>query len=170
MAEPGRLSGLDRQADGDADVVEGPILLIEDDHDIRETMVEAMADEGLSVVTAENGLDALSALREATPRPSLIVLDLMMPIMDGYEFLVEREKEPALAAIPLVVITAGHQVMRHRLGDAPVVWKPIDLSLFLGVLDELRERKGAPVPRAPGAPLGRSLAASEVDHQARKSA
>jgi CheY-like chemotaxis protein len=122
---------------------DGPILLVEDDRDIREILAETLADHGFEVVTAGNGLEALTLIRSATERPSVILLDLMMPVMDGYAFLDERRRDGTLGAIPVAIVTAGHTVDLSRIGDdIPVLPKPIDLPRLLGALKDLR-RKGA---------------------------
>jgi two-component system, chemotaxis family, chemotaxis protein CheY len=116
----------------------GPVLIVDDDLDIREILTDILEDRGFAVITAANGLEALTLVRNMTAPPSVILLDLMMPVMDGYGFLEERSKDPALAAIPLAIVTAGHGVDRNRLGDgAPVVPKPFDLPQLLRVLHHL---------------------------------
>src|SRR5689334_12220239 len=97
-----------------------PILIVDDDLDVREALAETLEDRGFNVVTAENGHDALRLLRTTNVRPSVILLDLMMPIMDGYTFLEEQRKDPALA-IPVAIITAAHGVDRSRAGDHPPI-------------------------------------------------
>ena len=81
------------------------ILVVDDDADIRHSLTEILVDEGYAALTAGNGSEALSLIRANHP-PSLIVLDLMMPIMDGYEFLAEQQRDGELAHIPVVVVTA----------------------------------------------------------------
>jgi len=116
----------------------GPVLIVDDDLDIREALAETLKDRGFDVITAANGLEALKLIRRMTTHPSVILLDLMMPVMDGYGFLEECRKDPALASIPLAIVTAGHGVDRSRLGKgAPIVPKPFDVSQLLGVLHEL---------------------------------
>src|SRR5687768_15357853 len=107
---------------------EGPILIVDDDLDIRETLTEILEDRGFDVITAANGLEALNLIRSAEAAPSVILLDLMMPVMDGYGFLEEYRRAPALASIPVVVVTAGHRVDRSLLGSAALVPKPIDVQ------------------------------------------
>ena len=120
-----------------------PILLVEDDLDVREALSDTLEDQGFEVVTAENGLDALRLLGQMAVHPSVILLDLMMPIMDGYGFLAARKCDPTLASIPVAIITAGHGVDRARLGDSPpVVAKPIRIPYLLSVLRRLQG--GAP--------------------------
>lgn len=83
------------------------VLIIEDDSEIRELLAELLRLEGCSIDTAENGRIALALLERPSERPDAIILDLMMPVMDGYEFLKAREKIPALAAIPVAVISGA---------------------------------------------------------------
>jgi signal transduction histidine kinase/DNA-binding response OmpR family regulator len=80
------------------------VLLVDDNPEVRDVLRRAFEQEGWSVAEAVNGSDALERLAEATP--SLILLDLMMPVMDGFEFVMHARKEPAWRAIPIVVVTA----------------------------------------------------------------
>jgi CheY-like chemotaxis protein len=122
------------------------ILIVDDDTDIRETLAEFLEDRGFTTVTAANGLEALTLLRSAAARPSVIVLDLMMPVMDGYGFLEERKRDPALTSIPVAVITASHGVDQNRLGNgASVIAKPIDVTKLVDVL----QRLSSSAPSAP---------------------
>ena len=93
------------------------VLIVDDDVDIREILAETLAETGFEVRTACNGLEALAAVRCMKVRPAVILLDLMMPIMDGYGFLEQRERDPALASIPIAIVTAGYGVDRERLGS-----------------------------------------------------
>jgi CheY-like chemotaxis protein len=114
------------------------VLIVDDDLDIREVLAETLEGRGFEVATAANGLDALTVLRRMPVRPSVILLDLMMPIMDGYAFLERRRTDPVLASIPLAIVTAGHGVDRDRLGDDfDIVKKPFDVPLLVGVLRTL---------------------------------
>src|SRR4051794_36894212 len=81
------------------------ILIVEDDEAIRETMQLALEMRGYGVITAGNGKEGLDALT-AKQRPCLILLDLMMPVMDGWGFLGEIEQDPSLGRIPVVVVPA----------------------------------------------------------------
>jgi CheY-like chemotaxis protein len=117
----------------------GPVLLVDDDLDIREILPETLADLGFDVVTAANGLEALRMVGQMSVRPSVILLDLMMPVMDGYGFLEERTKKPELASIPVAIITASHGVDQARIGDhAPIVRKPFNMPHLVNVLHQLR--------------------------------
>ena len=81
------------------------VLVVDDDRDIRETLQELIQDEGYEVLTARHGAEALERLRDH--RPGLIVLDLFMPVMDSAEFRRRQLADPALAQIPVVVISAA---------------------------------------------------------------
>jgi len=118
---------------------DGPILIVEDDVDIREILAEALEDKGFDVMTAANGLEALSVLGAAPALPSVILLDLMMPVMDGYAFLEERWKNIALRSIPIALFTAGRNVDGTRLGNGiAIVPKPINLAVLVDTLQKLR--------------------------------
>jgi CheY-like chemotaxis protein len=118
-----------------------PILLVEDDPDIRELFAETLRQAGVQVATAENGFEALRLLRESSFVPSGILLDLMMPVMDGYAFLFERRKDPILASIPVAVVTAAPRVNLAQVGPGvEIVPKPIDAPRLLSVVNGLRER------------------------------
>ncbi len=114
------------------------ILIVDDDADIRETLSEVLQDEGFRVVTAANGFEALIVLR-GSQAPSMVLLDLMMPVMDGFRFLEERKKDPALASVPVAVITASGniEVDKARLERIPVVRKPFELPQLMTVLEHL---------------------------------
>jgi CheY-like chemotaxis protein len=114
------------------------VLIVDDDVDIREVLAETLAEVGYGITTACNGREALAALRRMNLRPTVILLDLMMPIMDGYGFLQQRRMDPALASIPLAIVTAGHGIDRERLGDdLPILRKPFDVPELLGMVDIL---------------------------------
>lgn len=85
------------------------ILLAEDDEDLREAMVETLSDAGYTVEAVGNGRDALEWLEDTDHPPKLILLDLMMPIMDGWQFLEKREKAPKAASVPVVVLSASER-------------------------------------------------------------
>ncbi len=120
------------------------ILVVDDDVQDRETLVEVLEGRGFAVNTASNGLEALRLVQKATTPFMVILLDLMMPIMDGYEFLDERRKDTRLASIPVIVVTAGYGIDRIRLGDAPVIPKPIVVPRLMSTLGELRAAEARP--------------------------
>ena len=121
-----------------------PILLVDDDPDIREALAETLEHQGFRVITARNGQDALNVLRGMVVAPSVILLDLMMPVMDGYGFVAALRAEPALAALPVVIVSASHQVDRGRLSEpSAVVGKPIRVPQLLRMLRDLGSADGA---------------------------
>src|SRR5882724_6348202 len=82
------------------------ILIVEDETDIRFIVTEILADEGYAVAGVANGLEALTYLRQHDDQPCLILLDLGMPVMSGWEFRAEQQRDPALATIPVIVMSA----------------------------------------------------------------
>ena len=108
------------------------ILLAEDDEDLRDAMIDTLNDAGYRVAAVANGLDALEWLRSAEQPPALILLDLMMPIMDGWRFREEQLREPKVASIPVVVLSA----MRNAVGSQGVEYleKPVKLQPLLAVV------------------------------------
>jgi CheY-like chemotaxis protein len=82
-----------------------PVLVVDDDKDIRETLQELLEDEGYVVFTARNGGEALERVRAG--QPGLVVLDLFMPVMDGAEFRRRQLADPEIALVPVVVVSAA---------------------------------------------------------------
>jgi CheY-like chemotaxis protein len=101
-------------------------MIVEDDHLIREAIAEALGEEGFEVVEAANGREALDALHRE--RASLVLLDLMMPIMDGWQFREEQLRDPELSDIPVVVLSA---LQDDRLHVQRHFTKPCDLDELL---------------------------------------
>jgi CheY-like chemotaxis protein len=107
------------------------VLVVDDDQAIREVIAEVLRDEGYEVVCAENGVQALDALRK-NRRPDLVLLDLMMPVMSGWEVLEEIQADDQLARIPVVVVSAMNAPgVREHLA------KPIDLDRLLDTVGRL---------------------------------
>lgn len=106
------------------------ILVVEDDRDIREALRQALEVEGYTVSVAENGVVGLALLALA-PRPCLVLLDLMMPVMNGLEFLRELRQDEVLATIPVVMVTAYGELAAEARGAVGLVKKPIDLDVLL---------------------------------------
>ena len=114
------------------------VLVVDDDEGIREAMGAVLVDEGHAVVTASNGSEALERLRRGL-RPELILLDLMMPVMDGRQFRAEQLADPTLRTIPVVVITAGGDMgPQAEMGVQAWLEKPIELDRLL---EEIRKRR-----------------------------
>ena len=110
---------------------EGRVLVVDDEPMIRETLGQVLADEGYAVDVAIDGNDALARVRAA--RPDAILLDLLMPGMNGRQFLQELRAEPAYAEIPVLIMTAVHglNVNLATLGASEVVEKPFDAEDLL---------------------------------------
>jgi CheY-like chemotaxis protein len=110
------------------------ILIVEDDQDIRESLAQLLTEEGYGVLLACNGQEALDVLQSTENNlPGLILLDLMMPIKDGYEFRMEQKRHQKFGHIPAVVMTAASYLKgTEKLLDIPrVIRKPIDLDDLL---------------------------------------
>jgi CheY-like chemotaxis protein len=112
-----------------------PVLVVEDDRDIREVMVEILESAGYAVSSASDGAEALAYLKAGT-RPCIIVLDLMMPVMDGWTFSQEKQKDPELAAIPVLVVSAvGRQDPRNVSMNAVAhLSKPLNVEKLMAAL------------------------------------
>ena len=106
------------------------LLLIEDDPDVSVTLAGLLAGFGYTVNHARDGQKALALLRSGE-RPRLILLDLMMPNMDGYRFRTAQLEEPELAGIPTIVITADGRANKDKLGVAACFRKPFDVEALL---------------------------------------
>lgn len=110
-----------------------PILIVEDDADLREMMAQLLTLEGYRAETVANGRDALEYLHRGDP-PDLILLDLMMPIMDGWEFRRRQREDPALANVPVVVLSALDQTRAADLGGTAFLKKPLDFDRLLDLV------------------------------------
>ena len=106
------------------------LLLVEDDSSIRFALSDMLTDEGFDVTTVVNGRDALDELRQAAP-PDVILLDLMMPVMDGWEFRVEQRADPLLAGIPLLAMSADLSAKARAIAADGYIRKPIDFPELL---------------------------------------
>jgi CheY-like chemotaxis protein len=102
------------------------VLVVEDDTEIREALIDILEDNGCEAVGAVNGARALSWLRSTRELPCIILLDLMMPVMDGQAFREAQLQDPALAHIPVVVVSAYRDVERdaEKLQAASFIKKP----------------------------------------------
>ena len=119
--------------------VEHGILVVDDDDDIRETLADFLRDEGYTVLTARNGLDALAILRSTDLHLCVILLDLMMPVMNGFQFLAEYRRDPALPVVAVTVITANGSLgpAERAALQVPVLTKPVPLQKLLDVVGSL---------------------------------
>jgi CheY-like chemotaxis protein len=112
------------------------VLLIEDDPDIREAIGDVLSEEGYTVAMADTGQQGLHCLRGADPLPDVILLDLMMPVMDGWMFRQEQKREPAWDAIPVIVLSAAGNARERAesIGAAGCLRKPLDIDELLALL------------------------------------
>ena len=112
------------------------ILIVEDEHNIRAVLTEILEDEGYAVASVPNGLEALVFLQEH--RPQLILLDLGMPVMTGWEFCEQQQRDPALADIPVIVMSATPHLDQTAaaLHAADCLDKPIELNTLLGMVEQ----------------------------------
>jgi CheY-like chemotaxis protein len=120
--EPDRSGGPDRKV----------VLVVDDEQGLLEVMRFTLEGEGFAVETARNGAEALEQLRTGV-RPALVLLDLMMPVMSGWEFLDEVARFPLQQPLPIVVLTAGG--MQGVPGAVEVLRKPYDLGILLEAVD-----------------------------------
>lgn len=108
-----------------------PVLVVDDDADMRHMTETVLAHAGIRTVCAVNGQEALETARSV--RPSVILLDLMMPVMDGYEFRARQLKDPVLRRIPVICVTAASPLASDtkKLQVDACVHKPIDWEELL---------------------------------------
>ena len=115
----------------------GTVLVVEDDLDIREVMRMVLEASGYTVLEASEGAEALSVVREC--RPCVILLDLMMPGMDGFQFREAQLQDPAIATIRVIILSGGGGIPEKaaKLGAAGYLVKPTDLQRMLALMAEL---------------------------------
>ena len=107
------------------------ILVVEDDRDIQTVVVQLLESEGFETICANNGREALQVLKDDTQNlPDLIILDLMMPIMDGFEFREEQKRDPRIANVPIVIMSADGNVepKKHKIDAKAYIKKPLDID------------------------------------------
>jgi len=119
---------------------QGAILIVDDDSDVRNALSELLEEEGFSVEAAQNGREALARLRTGKVHPAVILLDLMMPGMDGWDFRSEQMRDPRLASVPVVIVSASgfsRESIRTQFRPAAYVEKPIEKDVLLEAIREL---------------------------------
>jgi CheY-like chemotaxis protein len=116
---------------GDDEREEPKILVVEDDEDARDAMVALLQLKGYRAVPASNGREALDYLDQAPP-PDLIILDLWMPVMDGWQFRSEQMKNPRLADIPVIVVSALGDHAEVEANE--IIIKPVDVDRLLATI------------------------------------
>jgi signal transduction histidine kinase len=112
------------------------ILLVEDDPDIRVSLQTILTEEGFDVVACNNGREALSRLGSMTA-PDLIILDLMMPVMDGWQFRIQQKNDPAIAQIPVIAISADASSKAAAIDAAAYLSKPFDHGALMGAIERV---------------------------------
>jgi signal transduction histidine kinase len=112
------------------------ILIVEDDEDIRSTLASILVGEGYRVEVAGDGRAALSALSASTA-PDLIILDLRMPTMDGWQFRVQQKNDPSLALIPVIAISADASPQAAAVDAAAYLRKPFDYASLMMTVDRV---------------------------------
>ena len=139
LQAPGRRRSADRPGREDDSVQRksGIVLIVDDDEDVRDAVRTILQDEGYETLEASHGREALSILRERDVPPALVLLDLMMPTMDGWQLRARLREDPALAEIPIVIMTA-HAAFRRAVinatPDIPILPKPIDVERLLDLV------------------------------------
>ena len=115
------------------------VLVVEDELMIRETLVELLVDEGFEVASASNGEEALRSLAKMPQVPQVIVLDLMMPVMNGRDFRQQQLATAAIASIPVLLMSAYQNLAEtaRELGCAMALTKPLDLDRLVAGLRAL---------------------------------
>ncbi|MES1210110.1 MAG: response regulator [Pseudomonadota bacterium] len=119
------------------------VLVIEDDTDVRNALAELLSGEGYAVSLTADGGEALDKLR-AGLRPSVILLDLMMPNVDGWDFRRAQLDDPSLAAIPVILLTASGfrpDSMRSEQGRLEMLPKPVQAHVLLDTLERMAFRE-----------------------------
>lgn len=116
------------------------LLVVDDDADIRESLRELLEDEGYAVTCAEGGAEALRKLASEPP-PDLVLLDLIMPGVDGTTVFAHMQADPRLAAVPVIVLSAS-STLRPPAGAA-LVRKPVGLDRLLACIEEQLAKRRA---------------------------
>ncbi|WP_224362661.1 response regulator [Hyalangium versicolor] len=118
------------------------VLVVEDHSDSREMLEEFLSEEGFIVESAVNGLQALERLMRA-PRPDVVLLDLMMPVMTGWDLMARVAEEPSLWGLPVIVVSGAGATRPLPQGILTSIPKPLDLNLLMETLGNLRPASDA---------------------------
>ena len=132
------------------------LLVVDDDEPTREALQEILEREGHRVVTASNGAEAIERMRQ-TPRPDLVILDLMMPVMDGWDLAALLRAEPAFSDAPMIIVTAfGEKALQSAPVAAAYLSKPLRAERVIQEVAralERRAKKRGPSDSPPAAGL-----------------
>lgn len=112
------------------------ILVVEDDESIRQSLEELLQLEGYAVASADNGETALRSLAADSTIPDVILLDLMMPVKDGFQFIEEKNHDPRIKHIPVIIMSADGHILekKERAGAAEYLRKPVDIEQVLSAI------------------------------------
>jgi signal transduction histidine kinase len=125
------------------------VLLVEDDVELREAMADALTSYGIDVTAVDDGREGLRLMRLVNP--DVVVLDLMMPVMDGWQFRIEQRRDPAIADTPVVVMSASHSATAAAVDADLFISKPCSVTTLIGAIDEvlaIRRRRDEPIKQA----------------------
>jgi CheY-like chemotaxis protein len=115
------------------------VLVVDDERDIRDALAELLTDAGFTVATAEDGARALDWIHTHPGSPGVVLLDMMMPGMDGFTFLAHRDRDPALRAVPVVAFTAnglaGEEAFESGRVEA-ILQKPLSWRQLMSLLQD----------------------------------
>ena len=113
-----------------------PVLIVEDDADLRQMMAQVLNLEGFHAVTVANGREALEYLEDHRPKPDLILLDLNMPVMDGWEFRRKQRANPNVADVPVIVVSALDPSRVEDVAADAFLKKPLDFDRLLQLVHD----------------------------------
>jgi CheY-like chemotaxis protein len=120
-----------------------PLLVVDDDTDLREALEEVLRDAGFTVLGACNGREALEVLACARPLPGLVLLDMMMPVLDGLGFAQEMQAVPEWKDIPIVIFSASasNAAMAEEVGASAYLRKPVDVEVLVETVGQHLRRE-----------------------------
>lgn len=114
------------------------ILIVEDDFDIRQSMSDILEDLGYKVFSASNGRAGIDHLQKMDELPGVVILDLMMPVLDGFGFRKEQVKDKRLSSVPTILLSADSRLPEKAkdIGFEEFIKKPIDLDHLLSIAEK----------------------------------
>jgi len=110
-----------------------PVLIVEDDGDLRDMMAQLLMLEGFQTASVANGREALEYLHQGD-RPDVILLDLMMPVMDGWEFRRRQQQDPSVAGVPVIILSALDPTRASGVEADAFLKKPLDFDRLLSLV------------------------------------
>lgn len=119
-----------------ASALQRHVLVVDDDAAMRDSLREILEQEGLTVVLAKNGQEALATVR-ARRDVNLVLLDIMMPVMNGFEFLAAKMRDPSISSIPVLIMSAHLTTVSQVPGPKAIFSKPFNPAALLEKISEL---------------------------------